>query len=135
MKASLAQGVTATKRIDIDLARTIGFMGEEGRVYSTPMMIGDIEMTCRNLILEHLDPGEDSVGMRIETDHLAPTPLGAWVEVTATIAEVKGRAVVLDFSVRDGAEEVGRGRHRRYVVDVAQTQQRVLAKAAKLKGP
>src|SRR5256885_14495650 len=73
MKASLTTGLTATRRITVDRNRTIGFMGEGGRVYATPELIRDIEMTCRNLLLEHLDEGEDSVGTRVEIDHLAAT--------------------------------------------------------------
>ena len=63
MKPSLQPGVSLAKRIIIDRARTIGFMGEEARVYATPMMILDIEHTCRELILHHADAGEDSVGI------------------------------------------------------------------------
>jgi hypothetical protein len=51
MKPTLAPGVSAVNRFVVDKAKTIGFMGEEGRVYATPFLIGDIEVTCRNLIL------------------------------------------------------------------------------------
>lgn len=60
-------------------------MGEEGRVYATPYLIGDIEMTCRNLInliLGHADPNEDSVGMEVAIKHLAPTLPGSIVDIT-----------------------------------------------------
>ena len=42
-------------------------MGEKARVYATPMLVRDIEIACRELLLEHLDAGEDSVGTRVET--------------------------------------------------------------------
>ncbi len=66
MKSSLASGLTTTRRITVDRSRTIGFMGEGGRVYATPELVRDVEVTCRNLLLEHLDEGEDSVGTRVE---------------------------------------------------------------------
>ena len=53
MKDSLRPGVSRTNRIEIDRDRTIGFMGEEGRVYATPRLVHDIEHTCRDLLLEH----------------------------------------------------------------------------------
>ncbi len=90
MKPSLATGLTATRRIIVDRDRTIGFMGEEGRVYATPELVRDAEMTCRNLLLDHLDEGEDSVGTRVEIDHLAATLIDMSVEFTVTVAEVKG---------------------------------------------
>ena len=76
MKASLRRGVSRTNRIVIDTNRTISFMGEEGRVYATPWFVRDIEHTCRDLILEHTDPGEDSVGIEVGIKH-AQRPLPA----------------------------------------------------------
>ena len=56
-------------------------MGEKARVYATPMLVRDIEIACRDLLLEHLDAGEDSVGTRVELDHLAATLMGMKVEL------------------------------------------------------
>jgi len=71
MKSSLQAGVTKTRQITVDRPRTIGFMGEEGRVYGTPFMILDIEETCRLLIKDHADATEDSVGIEVSIKHLA----------------------------------------------------------------
>jgi fluoroacetyl-CoA thioesterase len=131
MKASLTSGLSTTRRVTVDEKRTVDFMGEEARVYATPEMVRDMEYTCRNYLLEHLDAGEDSVGARVEIEHLAPTLLGMWVEVTATVAEVKGRFVSFDFTVRDALDEVGRGRHTRFVTDVSKTRGRLAAKRQK----
>ncbi len=131
MKASLAPGVNATTKFVVDRERTIDFMGEKARVYATPMLVRDIEMASRALLLSHLEPGEDSVGTRIELDHLAATLLGMPVELTVTVVEVKGRAVTLEVSGRDAVDPICRGRHQRFVVDVATTEARLAAKAAK----
>lgn len=131
MKSSLATGLSTTRRITVDQGRTIGFMGEEGRVYATPELLRDIEMTCRDLLLEHVDEGEDSVGTRVELDHLAPTLVGMWVDITVTVAEVNGSAVTLDIVARDPLDKIAKGRHGRYVVGVARTVERLKGKAAK----
>ena len=131
MKATLQPGLAATARITVDRERTIDFMGEAARVYATPMLVRDIEMTCRNLLLEHLDAGEDSVGTRVEIDHIGATLLAMPVELTVRIAEVNGRAVVFEVEGRDSVEPIVRGRHARFVVDVAKTAQRLAAKAEK----
>ncbi len=131
MKSSLVAGLTHTRRVMIDAKRTIDFMGEEGRVYATPELVRDIEMTCRDFLLQHLDPGEDSVGTRVEIDHMAPTLLGMWVDITVTVAELKGRAVSFSIAARDPLDAVGKGVHNRFVVDVEQTKARLKAKAAK----
>lgn len=132
MKPSLAPGLTFVRQISIDRPRTIDFMGEEARVYATPALVRDIELTCREGLLDHVDAGEDSVGSRVELDHLAPTLLGMPVEVKAVVAEVKGRLVTFDISARDPADEIARGKHVRFVVDVKKTAERLKAKAAKV---
>jgi predicted thioesterase len=131
MKASLRPGVSRTNRIVVDPDRTISFMGEEGRVYATPWFVRDIEHTCRDLILEHTDPGEDSVGIEIAIKHTAATPPGMTVEITATVAAVEGRKVAFEVAAKDEFEPIGGGMHARFVVDVAKTLERVKAKAAK----
>ena len=131
MKTTLAPGVTATSRLTIDRERTIDFMGEKARVYATPMLVRDIEIACRDLLLLHLDPGEDSVGTRVELDHLAATLMGMPVEITVTVSEVKGRAITLEIEGKDSVDAICRGRHHRFVVDVKKTEERLAAKAAK----
>jgi predicted thioesterase len=131
MKQTLRPGVSKVKRLGVDAGRTIAFMGEEGRVYATPDLVRDIEHTCRELLLEHADPGEDSVGTSISITHLAPTLLGMQVEITATVAAVEGRKVTFEISAKDDLEPIGSGTHTRFVVDVGKTHERLKAKAAK----
>ncbi|WP_431854993.1 thioesterase family protein [Azospirillum sp.] len=131
VKASLTPGIGTTKRIVVDRDRTIGFMGEEGRVYATPELLRDIEQTCRDFLLEHLDADEDTVGARVELDHTAPTLAGMWVEIAVTVADVQGRSVVLEITARDPLDTICKARHGRFVVGVAKTVERLKAKAAK----
>jgi len=131
MKASLQPGATRVNRITVDRGRTIGFMGDEGRVYATPWLISDIEYTCRDLILAHADAGEDSVGVEVAVKHLAPTLPGMTVEITVRVAAVEGRKIMFEVGARDELDEIGRGTHTRFVVDVAKTIERLKAKAAK----
>ena len=131
MKPSLQSGVATSRSFAVDRERTIDFMGEKARVYATPMLVRDIEMTCRDLLLQHLDAGEDSVGTRVEVDHVAATLMGQTVELKARIVKVDGRAVVFEVEGHDGVEACCRCTHARFVVDVAKTEQRLAAKAAK----
>jgi fluoroacetyl-CoA thioesterase len=134
VKDSLQPGLAASVAFDVDRERTIDFMGEAARVYATPMLVRDIEVACRELLLQHLDAGEDSVGTRVEIDHIGATLLGMRVELTVRVAEVKGRAVVFEVEGRDAVEPIVRGRHARFVVDVSKTAQRLAAKAEKARG-
>jgi fluoroacetyl-CoA thioesterase len=131
MKSTLTPGISASKSILVDEGRCIGFMGKEGMVYATPRMVGDVEYACRDFLLGHLDAGEDSVGAHVSIDHLAPTPLGLAVSIAVHVTEVDRRKVVFSFSVKDPLEEVGRGKHVRFVVETAKTRERLAAKRAR----
>jgi len=131
MKPSLTAGLAGKREFAVERDSTIGFMGEDARVYATPMLVRDIEVTCRELLLEHLDAGEDSVGTRVEIDHLAPTLLGMKVAIEAKLVELKGRAATFEITASDGIDQVCRGRHTRFIVSVEQTRQRLKQKQAK----
>ena len=132
MKDTLQPGVTKTRHITVDRPRTIGFMGEEGRVYGTPFMILDIEETCRLLIKDHADATEDSVGIEVSIKHLAATLPGMAVEISVKVTNVDGRRVTFEVSAHDGIDAIASGTHERFVADIAKTAERLKAKAAKL---
>ncbi len=131
MKPSLKAGVSMTRRNSIDRDRTIGFMGEDARVYATPSMIMDIERTCRDLIMQHADAGEDSVGIEVSVKHLAATLPGMTVEIAVRVTAVEGRKVTFEVSAKDELEAISSGTHARFVVDTAKTVERLKAKAAR----
>ncbi len=131
MKPTLVPGDSITRKLDVNEERCISFMGAENAVYATPRMVSDMEYTCRDLLLRHLDPGEDSVGAHVSIDHLAATPLGMLVTIEAKITEVDRRRVTFEVVARDQLEECGRARHVRFVVEVAKSKARIAAKRQK----
>ncbi|HET7492837.1 MAG TPA: thioesterase family protein [Bradyrhizobium sp.] len=131
MKDSLKPGVSKVRRVIVDRDRTVAFMGEQGRVYATPELCRDIEHTCREALLEHVSPEEDSVGIEIMVRHSAPTLPGMEVSITATVINVEGRKVSFDVVATDELEPIGTGKHVRFIVDREKTYERLRAKAAK----
>jgi fluoroacetyl-CoA thioesterase len=129
MTDKLETGLTRSARIEVDQDRTISFMGDEGRVYATPMLVSDIEYTCRDFLLEFVDDGQDSVGTHIEVSHIAATPLGMWVEITVTVTAVNGRGVTFEITAHDPVEQICHGKHSRFIVDVAKMLTRLKGKA------
>lgn len=132
MKNTLAVGQSASRRIAVDTGRTIDFLGEALRVYNTPSLLYDFEVACRELLLEHLDPGEDSVGVSVNMNHAGATLRGMNVDMTVTVSKIDGRMVAFDLVAHDGVEEISRGSHSRFVVDVEKLRGKVAAKAAKV---
>ncbi len=130
MKPTLKPGLSHSKKIAVDESRVISFMGEDCRVYATPRIISDVEYTCRNFLLEHLDPGEDTVGTKVNWEHVGPALLGAEVTIAIKLVQVDGRRVTFEAKVDDGADPVARGTHERFVVDVQKVRERLLRKKA-----
>lgn len=127
----LRPGISRTSTIVVDRERSIDFMGEEGRVYSTPNLVRDIEMTCRELLLDYCDANEDSVGTDVNIKHLAPTLLDMNVNITATVTAVDGRRVSFEISAHDDLEQICTGTHGRFVTAVDKTVERLKKKSAK----
>jgi predicted thioesterase len=132
MKPSLKPGLAHSRTITVDDSRVIEFMGEDCRVYATPRIISDVEYTCRDFLLQHLDPGEDSVGTKVSWEHVGPALLGESVTVSVKLARVDGRRVTFEASVAAGADAVAHGTHERFVVDVQKVRDRLLRRKAKV---
>lgn len=130
---SIELGATATRRVRVGHDRTIGFLGESLRIYATPELVRDVESTCRELLLGYVDTGEDSVGTGISLSHSGATLLGMSVEITATVMAVEGRKVSFATVARDDAEEISRGEHSRFIVDVEKLRGKAGAKMIRLK--
>lgn len=132
MKDTLAIGAEHVATLAVDTDRTIAFMGDALRVYATPSMVLDVERTCRALLVLHHDAGEDSVGARVEIDHLGPTLLGQRISVKARVVEIAFPRVVFEIEVSDELDVVGRAKHIRFVVDTAKQAERLAKKAARV---
>ncbi len=131
MKQSFRAGLSQSRQFNVDAARTIDFMGEDCRIYGTPEMIRDIEWTCRDLMFEHADPGQDSVGFKVSVSHIAPTPLGMDVTITATVAEIDRNRVVFNIAASDSLDTICTGQHERFFVDTEKIKQKLTSKANK----
>lgn len=128
MKNSLIKDLTTTRRFEVDEGRTISFLGEDTKVYATPFLLYDIEVTSRELIGEHLDANEDTVGVHADITHMAPTPLGMWADISVVITQVDGRKVDLAFECKDARDTIAKGTHSRFIVDKQKTAEQILAK-------
>ena len=132
MKPTLKPGLDHTKNITVDDSRVINFMGEDCRVYATPRIISDVEYTCRDFLLAHLEPGEDSVGTKVNWEHVGPALLGEAVTVSVKLIQLEGRRVTFEAAVAAGADAVARGTHERFIVDVQKVRERLLKRKARI---
>ncbi len=111
MKPSLAVGNSAEVTAVVTEDMCPAFDGViVHRVYSTWSMAHHMELAARKVLAPHLEPHEEGIGSHISIDHLAPTPVGRRVRVTARAIEVEATTVVCEVAAYDGDRLVGRGR-------------------------
>lgn len=97
-------------------------------VFATPAMIALMEQAAVQAVTPHLPPGWQTVGVHVDVQHLAATPLGLTVTARAELLEVEGRRLTFHITAHDGQELIGEGTHRRALIDLARFQARVAAK-------
>jgi fluoroacetyl-CoA thioesterase len=129
MKSAPRIGTTGETRFVVEEKHCIEFASAGmPAVLSTPNLIGILERTARQAIVPFLEADERSVGVEIELRHLAPTPLGAHVVVTARVIHLEGRFVDYQVEARDEQELIARGVHKRAVIRVGSFAQRLKRK-------
>ena len=86
-------------------------------VLGTPRLLAWCEAVTCAAIEPTLPEGSTSVGTRVALEHLAPSPVGRELAVTASVAHVDGRLVRFTVAATDGGKLVGSGEVTRVVVD------------------
>ena len=88
-------------------------------VLGTPRLLAWCEAATCAALEPHLGDGETSVGTRVSLEHLAASPIGAEVEVTASPAyvDVRLRRFTVAAKHVDGGKRVGTGEITRVIVD------------------
>ena len=87
-------------------------------VFATPSMIALMENAACEAINASLQPGESSVGTKVNISHLKASALEDTVTATATLTEIDGRRLVFEVVANDSKGIIGEGIHERFVINV-----------------
>lgn len=98
-------------------------------VFATPYMIALMENAAVNAVQSALDPGEGTVGTRLDVTHDAATPIGLKVWAEAELVAVEGRKLTFTVAAYDEREQIGGGTHQRFVIKPDKFLARAEAKA------
>ncbi|WLD94141.1 thioesterase family protein [Alkalihalobacillus sp. AL-G] len=93
--------------------------------YSTVSMVYHMEWAARQIILPYLEDHEEGIGGGVTAKHLNPTPAGSTVTITATLREVKGKAVICDLEVHNEKEMIGEGEVTQYILPKEMIEQKI----------
>ena len=108
---------TVEKTVTADMtAKAIGSGGLE--VLGTPYMMALMECAAMWCVQNELPEGKGTVGVDIQSSHLAPTPVGMTVRATATVTGVSENGKLITFRVEasDDWGPIGEGTHTRAVI-------------------
>ena len=119
MKAGLKAGDEGELLWTVDPTMTITLGGvPQATVFSTPSMIMLMERAAREALRPFLEGGEESVGVEVQVEHTGAAVLGSTVRGVAKVTDIDGRRIGFEIRAYVGDREIGRGRHRRAVVQL-----------------
>ncbi len=87
-------------------------------VLATPRLVALVEEAAVQAVANELEEGHSTVGVRVQIEHISPTPVGGIVNAEANLEKVEGRRLVFHVSARDQRGLVAAGKVTRVVVDV-----------------
>jgi len=135
MDFEIKLGAKNERRIKVNHNQTTSFLWEGENVFSTPSMISEMEETCRLLLKEQflkVDSEWDSVGTVVDINHTAATPVGAEIILKAEIIGVDGRRVQFKVSTDDNLEQIGEGKHERFIINIPKFKEKFDLKVKRL---
>ncbi|WP_407397055.1 thioesterase family protein [Anaerovibrio sp.] len=106
---------TVTEKVtDKNTAKTMGSGSLD--VYATPAMTCLMEKAATEALEPLLSDGWTTVGISLNVQHKAATPLGLGVRAEAEVTAVDGRRITFEVKAFDDKEEIGSGTHERFAV-------------------
>lgn len=86
-------------------------------VFATPAMIALMEECCWKMVQPELDEGMGTVGISLNVEHLAASPVGMEITCEATLTAIDGRKLSFEVEAFDKSGLIGKGSHDRFIVD------------------
>ncbi|MGN0475116.1 MAG: thioesterase family protein [Acutalibacteraceae bacterium] len=86
--------------------------------FSMAMMVALMEQAAKQLAARYLSDGLTTVGVMMNTTHVAPTVSGVTVYATATLLEHSEGQFYFEITARDNMGIIGEATHQRVAVSI-----------------
>lgn len=117
MKSGMELGREETIEIIVTEDMFASFEGEVVHpVYSTVAMTYHMEWVSRKIILPFLEEHEEGMGASVKLNHLAPSPLGSLVRLTATLVELHDNIVLTKITASNHLGIIGNGEVKQVIL-------------------
>lgn len=115
----VSAGLSASVQLTVtDDDTAVALRSGEVPVLATPRIVALVEEAAVRATHDAVDPGCSTVGVRVQIEHISPTPVGGTVTAEANLEKVEGRRLTFHVSARDDRGLVAAGKVTRVVVDV-----------------
>jgi fluoroacetyl-CoA thioesterase len=121
---TIPPGLTVPEMAD----RFSGF-AEMPPVLATAYLVAFVEWTCLKALAPYLQPGQRTVGTRVDLSHDAATPVGMSATAEIELVEFDGRRMRFKVACRDARDSIGAGFHERFLIDEAKFLKKLAEKA------
>lgn len=130
MKGIPKTGTIGEQRFVVSEQHLIDF-ADDGmpQILCTPWLVWFLEHAARNAVLPLLEPGESTVGVVINLEHQAATPLGAQVVARARVIYADGPLISFQFEAHDEHEKIATGTHKLRVIQAARLAKKMAGKS------
>lgn len=119
----LAVGLTYSRTIEVTEGLTVPSVSpvftafaEMPPVFATAFMVAFVEWTCIEALKPALEPGQDTVGIKVDMSHVGASPVGAKVTAEIELIAIDRRKLHFKVTCRDEAGLIGEGFHERAVI-------------------
>ena len=113
----------------MQLTNTAAAMGSGTlEVFSTPGMIALMERAALESVQPHLDEAMSTVGVSLNVEHLASTPVGMTVRAESELTAIDGRTLTFRVAAYAGDERIGQGTHKRCIIHSGRFMSKAMSK-------
>lgn len=120
IKERLRSGLIGEAVVVVDEHNTATALGSGSvPVFGTPAMAALVEAAAVQAVAEVLGEDQTTVGVYLDLQHLAATPIGLTVRAEARLVQVEGRRLTFRVTAYDDVEQIGIGTHQRMLVDTS----------------
>jgi predicted thioesterase len=110
-------GSSLTAKYTVHDKDTVGYLVPGmPMVAATPSLVTVAEMVCYEICKKQIEPGQVTVGVHVEIDHLGASKVGAELVVDATLRARERNRFTFDVTVTDGERTVAKVVHMRAAV-------------------
>jgi len=115
MDFELKTGIEKEYSLEVNQSNTAKAVGSGGlEVFSTVSLIGVFEKISYELMEEHLPEEFSTVGIKVNIDHIAATPMGMHIEFKTALTDIDRKRLVFEVE----AKEIGaKGIHERLFIE------------------